>query len=109
MYNIPLTVGREFFDSIFDVKVGREEEEKIFQVHKGVLRNCSSIIKTLLDDGENDKWNGPVIEIQEENPRVFAYFQRWLYTDNIAETGKAKYVLSCSPSFLPVKEVSTGS
>jgi len=42
---------------------------------------------------ETTKWNGLVIEIQEENPRVFAYFQRWLYTDSIAETGKAKYVL----------------
>lgn len=74
MYNIPLTVGREFFDSIVDVKVGREEEEKIFQVHKGVLRNCSSIIKTLLDDGGNDKMERPSHRDSRRKPQGLCIF-----------------------------------
>ena len=89
------------------MKVGRKERERIFQVHKGVLKNCSSSLKKLLDGGVNGKWNGEVIEIPEESPRVFAYVQRWLYTDNIAETGEAKYVSFRNPSLLHARAVTT--
>ena len=57
-------LGREFYDTIVNVKVGPKKEEQIFQIHKGVLSNSSPYFMTALD-GVFKEGEHQVVELRE--------------------------------------------
>ena len=72
------------------VKAGVNGEEKIFQVHKGLLRSVSPRMKGKVENGLSKAGDDEVLEFPTLQADVFGHFRCWLYTDSIVQRGVAK-------------------
>lgn len=98
------------FDEIVQVKVGRSPSDKIFRLHKGVLRFYSGYFDRALGGGFLEAKNG-VVNLETEDASIFEMFQYWLYNRRfhpVCQTMSALYTsLRGWPPVSPFADLAT--
>ena len=80
-------LSSDSFDTgIVQVIVG--QEEKVFNMHKGVLCNVAPFFRAAFD-GQFVEGTEQVLRLPDDDPTLFRHFQLWVYTKQILEDGKA--------------------
>lgn len=72
------------YGAIVDFKVG--EDRSSFAIHRGLLCRASSFFKQRLSTSETAGGDifAQVIELEDEDPEIFARFHTWLYSEKLA-------------------------
>ena len=78
---------RDSFDTIVQVRVG--PQLILFDLHKTLLCNAAGYFKTALQ-GNLLEGKEQVIEFSKDDPKAFARFQLWLYTENLLEKEESR-------------------
>ena len=73
--------NRTLYDTIIYVKVGPAQER--FGIHKSLLSHHSSYFKAALEGGFEEP-ETQVINLRDEDPKVFWAFNEWLYSGTVA-------------------------
>lgn len=80
-------MSRDSFDTLVQVKVGPQLIP--FDLHKNLLCNAAGYFKTALQ-GNLLEGKEQVIELSKDDPKTFARFQLWLYTENLPEKEESR-------------------
>ncbi|KAF2493992.1 hypothetical protein BU16DRAFT_562946 [Lophium mytilinum] len=72
------------WDHYVSVKVGKGEQKKEFNVYRGLLTYYSSYFAAALD-GNFKEGVTQVVELKEDDPKVFEAFRSWMYTRRLLD------------------------
>ena len=84
----------DLFGETIIVKVGTGETQKSFTLHKGILCHYSGYFKAALNRKFAEATAG-VVELPEDEVKVFEAFVIWLYTKTFNDNGEAGNLSIC--------------
>ncbi|KAK5740366.1 hypothetical protein LTR17_004629 [Elasticomyces elasticus] len=68
------------FDKMVRVVVGVEPNERIFEIHKGLIAFSSGYFNTALNGRYATEATPQTLTLKTEDPKLFELYQSWLYT-----------------------------